>query len=667
MEPEEDDMIVVIIKDDDEEESSSSVPIPASISIKEEVVDETENATLVEELLETAAKHGTHMDIAKLNFEMKEEPCDYEYLEEDEELTAPTTCDSDEEFVPDAAESDLDEKYNDNDFMDSKHKNSVRKGRNGRFKMLSPSRQVSFVQKLRDEHPEYEFQDNLLVEHIAKIMKETKPLPPPPDFYRVHDLMFECTECCAVSANIPAVERHYQEKHGPRYLICLACGVDFRSKTNLYKHEKRCNAADARCVLRARALAVGRKGRHRPFLPKYPKKQDGYKIQPMRSFGCGQCAAVFRTKSGLAGHLHLHRGERPHACDQHAASTSDMGQLRHLQPVRSFGCGQCAAVFRTKSGLAGHLHLHRGERPHACDQCGTKLPALRQPVRSFGCGQCAAVFRTKSGLAGHLHLHRGERPHACDQCGAAYTTRSALYRHYHSHTDARFICDICDRQFRAKTALVYHMDTHLPQRKFACTYEGCTRRFAQKYALTIHMQRVHENLPPPCACQICPRRFTRMSILKVHMKKEHGMILMTRNMFFKKLPKMSATQVQQAKIIFNNGSTEPLLQTKKEAELIETEESIDNTENFLYQEEDAEPENEATNDENIMEFVKNFVIKQEVEDDDTQEGSIMVIENGQVEFIDKKNVRRKEYEQLIANFNSVVQNETPSSTSMPIL
>ncbi|CAG9102041.1 unnamed protein product [Plutella xylostella] len=211
------------------------------------------------------------------------------------------------------------------------------------------------------------------------------------------------------------------------------------------------------------------------------------------------------------------------------------------------------------------------------------------------------------------------------------------------------------------------MDTHLPQRKFACTYEGCTRRFAQKYALTIHMQRVHENLPPPCACQICPRRFTRMSILKVHMKKEHGMILMTRNMFFKKLPKMSATQVQQAKIIFNNGSTEPLLQTKKEAELIETEESIDNTENFSYQEEDAEPENEASNEENIMEFVKNFVIKQEVDDDDTQEGSIMVIENGQVEFIDKKNVRRKEYEQLIANFNSVVQNETPSSTSMPIL
>lgn len=47
----------------------------------------------------------------------------------------------------------------------------------------------------------------------------------------------------------------------------ITSNVFYFSKTNLYKHEKRCNSPDAVIVLKARARFLGRKGRSRPYIP----------------------------------------------------------------------------------------------------------------------------------------------------------------------------------------------------------------------------------------------------------------------------------------------------------------------------------------------------------------------------------------------------------------
>ncbi|XP_063536094.1 RB-associated KRAB zinc finger protein-like isoform X2 [Cydia strobilella] len=432
-------MVVVIGDESDNEESLRNFP---KTKIKEELLNETDGTFSSQESIKPLI----------IKEEVLDEDMDesVEYLYEDQEVYG--------DFVPD--DSDLykvgedddyvpEEEPPDEDFSEENIESSKRR------RQLKPWQWKSFVKELREQYEELQDDEELLVNSLAEIMKSVKPPPPPLDHYMMNDILFECGECHAILETIPAAGRHYQEKHGPRYLICFACGVDFRSTTNLYKHEKRCVAPDAEVVLKARALSVGNKGRSRPFLQPKSLRPQGYR---------------------------------------------------------------------------------------------------------FGCEQCPSSFNNKQALESHVHLHNGERPFKCSACPFAYTSHSALSRHMKKHSDIRYVCEHCNRPFQVKAALVSHLDTHLPYRKHGC--EECGKRFAQKSALLLHINGTHRKLPPPCACQICPKRYRRMTLLKTHMKKQHGLLLMTRKMFFKKLPMMTDTQIQQAKVVLK--SDEPVCTVEKE-------------------------------------------------------------------------------------------------------
>ncbi|KAJ2948921.1 hypothetical protein O0L34_g5856 [Tuta absoluta] len=431
------DLFVVIIGDKEEECSLDNTldnENNQEVKIKQELLEEE---MLVEDLLETAEKYG--------------EPIDLEYLAEDDFKV---------EYIDDDEDSIHIQDFSDEDSDDRKIKRKMRfnptiayNREQQRHKMLPPEEQQSFVKQLREDHPELAEDKELLIDTLAHIMVDIKRPDPPQDYFLVNGIMLECVVCGTLKETIPAVTRHWQEKHGPRYLTCFACGVDFRSTTNLYKHEKRCTSRDTEIVLKARARTLGRKGRGRPFLV---------------------------TKDSLR-------------------------KLKNQQ-VKS--------------------------------------------KKRFSCSFCPADFCSKQAVQSHEFKHTGERPYRCHLCPAAYTSACGLSRHSIKHTDIVYICDKCQRPFKNKSALIVHLDTHKPLRKFPC--EECGRRFAQKMALRLHVDREHLHLPPPCACQICPRRYPRMSLLKTHMLKEHGMTLITQKMFYKSLPMLSETQLQQAKVVLKS-------------------------------------------------------------------------------------------------------------------
>ncbi|XP_069359717.1 uncharacterized protein [Maniola hyperantus] len=184
---------------------------------------------------------------------IKHEPADEGIIE----IEVPQKEDTEAEFLSDDAElSDDGDKV-------PQRKIELR----SRTKKRTPAERHSFVKSIRNRHPELRKNKKLLINSLVAIMKETKPPPLPKDYFMMDGIMFQCIKCSHQSESISAAGRHYQEKHGERYLYCLACGVNFRCTTNLYKHEKTCEAKDATLVLRARSAFLSNRGRARPVAP----------------------------------------------------------------------------------------------------------------------------------------------------------------------------------------------------------------------------------------------------------------------------------------------------------------------------------------------------------------------------------------------------------------
>uniref|UniRef100_A0A2A4J4K7 C2H2-type domain-containing protein n=1 Tax=Heliothis virescens TaxID=7102 RepID=A0A2A4J4K7_HELVI len=387
----EDDMIVLVVVDDDDEKAKGS----ENNSVSEPSVTSDE----VKNIIEAAQKHGEYIQV-------RQEPADdeyqYDYLEEDfkfevkEEPINTEYDDGDEDYIPE--ETSCTRKYD-------KH----------RFSMLKPWQQRSFVAELRENYEELQEDEELLVYTLGRIMKAVRPPLPPNDFFIMNETMFECVHCEYLSDTVPAAGRHYQEKHGPRYLVCYACGVDFRSTTNLYKHEKRCIAPDAEIVLRARAIFLGRKGRSRPYLTrnKFSIKNED---EPRKSFPCELCPAVFITKSNLESHENLHRGERP------------------------FRCHVCPCAYTSYSALSRHTKKHSNVQ--------------------FTCDHCGRSFKIKAALVAHMDTHKPYRKHGCEECNRRFAQKSALMLHVnkvHRNLPPPCACQICPKRYPRMSLLKAHM------------------------------------------------------------------------------------------------------------------------------------------------------------------------------------------------------------------
>ncbi|KAG6440585.1 zinc finger protein interacting with ribonucleoprotein K [Manduca sexta] len=422
------DMFLVIVGDETEE-----LQIPSQIQIKEECIELDENLP-VEELIEKAEKHGQYIKIGiepKPEFEsfdgnksqfthylntIKEEKPDYS---ESDQIGSDNEYSSEEEIkekkaikTKRASMHDLDEheSYVD-DIEDHKSRQrSLKKKQTKAFQnrkrssMLRPDKQKSFVEELRKRNPELRSNTTLLVKTLCDIMRNVKYPPLPKHYFVQQDITYNCPQCGHKSETLPAAARHYREKHGPRYLVCYACGVDFRSTTNLYKHEKRCISRDQRIVLMARAAILGNKGRGRPYVKHITKP-----------FQCNECSAEFRSKCTLMSHISLHRGERQFQCHEcPAAYTSYSALARHVKKHTDieYICDHCQKSFKVKVALVAHMDTHRA-------------------VRKFGCDLCERRFAQKQAL--QLHVDRVHRnlppPHACQICPKRYPRMSLLKTH----------------------------------------------------------------------------------------------------------------------------------------------------------------------------------------------------------------------------------------------
>ncbi|XP_016393567.1 zinc finger protein OZF-like isoform X1 [Sinocyclocheilus rhinocerous] len=192
-------------------------------------------------------------------------------------------------------------------------------------------------------------------------------------------------------------------------------------------------------------------------------------------------------------------------------------------------CKICGKTFTHLNNLRRHEQkLHRGETPHACQECGERFGSRRllqihrrdhKVEKPHKCTLCDKVFRLPNHLRNHMMSHGDQRPFSCAACGKSFTLISVLRAHERTHADEKnFVCLQCGSKFLTKSYLDYHQRVHTGEKPYLCKH--CGKSFAQKGNLKAH-ERLHTG-EQPFRCEDCGKTFVHANTFKSHKQLHTG-------------------------------------------------------------------------------------------------------------------------------------------------
>ncbi|KAK3544840.1 hypothetical protein QTP86_027514 [Hemibagrus guttatus] len=224
-----------------------------------------------------------------------------------------------------------------------------------------------------------------------------------------------------------------------------------------------------------------------------------------RRFKCVKCDALFNTVLEIQKHMHVHWGEDP------------------LQ------CSQCGKYCLSQSELARHTLAHEKESKHPCTLCSEtleRLESLREHYLNvhdikgpYQCSKCDKTHTDLKALVKHMKTHSEERPYQCSYCSKSFKQRSALTVHAKIHTgDKPFLCEECGKRFSSNISLQRHSVSHKSERPYTCSQ--CKNHFKTRYALQSHLLKHTTGASIPC--EFCGKMFFRASALHRHRRTHTG-------------------------------------------------------------------------------------------------------------------------------------------------
>ncbi|XP_033610221.1 zinc finger protein 334 isoform X2 [Cryptotermes secundus] len=139
----------------------------------------------------------------------------------------------------------------------------------------------------------------------------------------------------------------------------------------------------------------------------------------------------------------------------------------------------------------------------------------------YSCPACDKTFSTRSAIVRHYRTHTGERPFPCDFCNKTFASKTSveshLLRQHNLNTESALACH-CGKLFVRRSSLEVHLMTHSKDKPFPC--DVCGKKFSQKVTRNIHLARHTGRYDH--TCDICHKKFASRAKLNEHMHRHQS-------------------------------------------------------------------------------------------------------------------------------------------------